>query len=501
MFYAYTHSTPLPKPETAEPQTIPRIQSRLKDIRTWYNSKGWIAISSTTGGWCLLKNEEHAALQELISLADSPGMLATSLASAQKDRFLWHLYNCRLLGDSHSNETKVSLPDNLASQFSLTVVLSDRCNLACRYCYFGFASNREIPQSSRTNAHWAIQGAFECATDSVLIDFGEIAMDFPIFCELVQYAETIHQRYPDKLLAMAIQTNGTTLSSRVIDFLEQHEITVGISLDGPRDLHDAMRLTVRGRGSQQRVVQGLRDIINRKMKHIVLCTVSSANVDAGPDIVDYFLNMGVSHFSFKPVMRKGSAASEWQEVGITVQEYCNFLHDIADYAIRNRNFDALDDRLTKFAFRVLGDPRGWSDPCPSSNCGCGTRMLVLSPAGIYYPCPRYSSVTDDYLSLGRDFAKARSVAQGLLRDRIPNVSALCSECLWLPFCQGGCLLAGNGNDPASGFYRSDCVIYRYIFELLVTQILPTFDQRLGQSCKHSKLGLVKTFSKDVLIER
>ena len=478
MFYAYTEQTP-----QIEDTLVEHMLASHGSLVPFDNSEQkidaqWLISSQQTGAWCLLDNGEYALYKRIQRIITDHNTQDMPL----EDRVLLrHLLKCGLIGDETSSTTMYP-----SRPFSLIFILSNRCNLVCKYCYLAMLPLEQKKHLSLEIARRTIWKAFEQATNNLLIDFGEIAIDFSFVSKLIHYAESLQPQFPTKKLALAVQTNGTTLSTEVLDFLQAHNVFVGISLDGPQQLHDQMRILHSGYGSHARIENGLREIIRRKIPHIVLCTISSANVRSASRILNYFLESGVSHFAFKPVIRRGHAQTEWESLGISADDFCEFLQAIVDYAISNQTWDALDDRLVKFTFRLLRDRRGWSDRCPTPECGCGTNMLVVNPQGLLYPCPRYTSIQQDGHNLGDDFSQAIIRSRALVHST--QAVSECHNCVWWANCKGGCPISRTDNYAEVSKKDPFCDIYRFTYHLIIKRVLSNI--RKEGNYAMSKLGQI-----------
>jgi len=458
MFYAYTRRT-TPTPGSVQSRDFTLLAPT--NTRTLRIASDWLLISPTNGGWCVLTDEEYKSC-ECILKGISNGINFNGYNS-----ILSHFSRCGLLGD-----TTQDMASCTPRRFSLTLMLSERCTLACKYCYLGMQTKPYGADLDPGIAREAIKAAFQQPTDEILIDFGEIALNYRLFHELVLYAKGVREQYPSKSLLLAIQTNGIALKPEVIDFLEKHRIIVGVSLDGPRRMHDQVRPLLSGVGSHQQVETGLREIIRREIPHIVLCTVSAANVNHVFEILNYFLDIDVWHFSFKPVIKRGNAESKWDLLGIDTEQFCDFLDGVVEYAIVNHTWDALDDRIIKFIFRLLRDPRGWSDYCPTAECGCGTQMVVVNPSGAFYPCPRFTSLSGNNFQLGDSWPQAVCNAVKLPTfSYARHIPHQCKSCVWWSFCRSGCQLA-RWKSAEEDNLDPNCDIYRHLYKLIVSEVLP-----------------------------
>jgi uncharacterized protein len=160
----------------------------------------------------------------------------------------------------------------------VTLKVASRCNLACSYCYVygkGDESWRDRPvvMSDKTFAdmlHWVSRQT----TDPIMLLFhgGEPTLvgseRFDRWCQ--QATEILG----DSGVNMAIQTNGVLLDKAWAEVFLRHSISVGVSLDGPPDVHDAYRVDHAGRGSYADAVAGLRVLTEAGVQWSVLSVIN-----------------------------------------------------------------------------------------------------------------------------------------------------------------------------------------------------------------------------------
>ena len=128
------------------------------------------------------------------------------------------------------------------------------CNLDCKYCFF--LSKEMLYPGSRFRMaddllETYIRQLLESqAGDEVIVGWqgGEpTLMGLPFFERSVELVE--RYKKPGQRVSYTIQTNGTKLDDRWCRFLKKHKVLVGLSVDGPREFHDAYRVDKRGKGS------------------------------------------------------------------------------------------------------------------------------------------------------------------------------------------------------------------------------------------------------------
>lgn len=156
-----------------------------------------------------------------------------------------------------------------AAGSSLEVILkvTERCNIACTYCYFFFAGNEshaEHPSLLKRDGFLATvdflaNALEEHRLDRIQIDFhgGEPLLVKPDY--FAWMCETLRERLsacPE--LVLAIQTNAMLVNDTWIELFGRYNVQVGVSIDGPPEYNDRYRIDHKGRGAHAKVVEGIR---------------------------------------------------------------------------------------------------------------------------------------------------------------------------------------------------------------------------------------------------
>lgn len=183
--------------------------------------------------------------------------------------------------------------------------VSSRCNLNCSYCYVynmadstwktrpALMSNEVFDLALRRiyqQCHATGQDRFR-----IVFHGGEPCLIGPDTFDA--WCGKAHDVLGEIVrLSMIIQTNGTLLDSRWIDSLRKHSVSVGISMDGPKEIHDAVRVDHRERGSYERVERGLRLLQEAKVPFGVGCVIP---LGADPLTVHHhFLRLGCTEITY-----------------------------------------------------------------------------------------------------------------------------------------------------------------------------------------------------------
>jgi uncharacterized protein len=458
----------------------------------------WLVLSPISGIWCYLTSKELEIAQALNGQTIRDFALASNLPESLLERFVLALISRQIFIPTGTNKT---IQNNAlmggcrqTSRFTLTLLLSNHCNLACEYCYHAMPDQINKGNMSRETGFKALQYAFRQPCDELMIDFGEISINEKVFHQLLSDAKQL-QEQTSKPTIFSIQTNGTTLTHKKAVFIKQNNIFVGLSLDGPEYLHDWMRKFPTGLGSYKNVRAGLDQLIDLGIPFIVSTTIHRNNYQHVQEILTHFKNLNIEHFAFKPIMQRGSAVSAWEKDGLFISEYYEFLDQVVAHSMEHRNLDWLDTIFIVLLQRSLGDIRGWGTPCYSGRCAGAKSQIVTNADGLCYPCPKFSSIGEGEFCLGtlESFTKESKKPLSISSTSRPHDLRLhprCKDCNWWAFCGGGCPVVSDSSSTRNEM----CLITSKMYELIFKIIFPQL--RSGRFLRSSKLGELHFFYED-----
>jgi len=264
---------------------------------------------------------------------------------------------------------------------------------------------------------------------------------------------------PGSSVANALQTNGTLLDSQWARFLNEYRFLVGLSVDGPKRLHDFYRKDFQGKGTHSRVMQSAKLLRDNGVEFNVLALINNLNVKEPDAVYDFLLSNQVYFMQFVPCVEpggKGAAAS----FSITPEDYGEFLVRVFDRWVAdfpNVSIRDFDDLL----MREIGEKPG---TCTVSD-RCGS-YVVVEHNGDVFVCdffvvsrwrlgnimetPFREIVLSEKLE---EFARAKSV-----------LGPVCERCAFVNKCYGGCqkhriVLGGEPTDPS--YF---CKAYKMLFK-------------------------------------
>lgn len=187
------------------------------------------------------------------------------------------------------------------------------CNIDCTYCFFlskeALYPSEKNRMSEVTLETYIRQLLESHRTPEVTVAWqgGEpTLMKVDFFRRSVQLVEKY--RRPDQSVQHTFQTNGILLDDEWCEFFKKNNFLVGLSVDGPRELHDQYRVDRAKRGTFDRVMQGWRYLRKHGVEFNILCTVNAANEKYGRAVYRFFRDeMKARWLQFIPVVERASA--------------------------------------------------------------------------------------------------------------------------------------------------------------------------------------------------
>jgi uncharacterized protein len=130
-------------------------------------------------------------------------------------------------------------------------------------------------------------------------------MGLDFFRRSIQVAEK--HRQPGQRVLHTIQTNGVLLDDEWCAFLKEHNFLVGLSVDGPREMHDAYRVNKGGAGTFDQVMRGWETLRRHGVDVNILCSIHAANADHPVEVYRFFRDgMGVGYMQFIPIVERAT---------------------------------------------------------------------------------------------------------------------------------------------------------------------------------------------------
>ena len=317
-----------------------------------------------------------------------------------------------------------------------------QCNLACGYCFY-LPKNALYPGSRFRMPEDVLEAYIQQTIEAHLVPEVTFAWQGgePTLHGLAFFKKALElqKKYCKSSMVIhnTIQTNGILLDHAWCEFLRQNRFLVGISIDGPRDLHDACRVDHSGKGTFDRVMSGLSLLKKYGVDYNILCTVNSANGDHPLEVYRFFRDeIGARFIQFIPVVTRDEETGEATSWSVRPVQYGRFLAGVFDEWVRHDVANVYVQHFDSALANWYGEPHGICVFSPT----CGQAM-VIEHNGDIYSCDHF--VDKDHL-LGNIMTNpvpelVNSPGQWQFgRDKQNGLPGYCRKCRFLFACHGEC---------------------------------------------------------------
>jgi uncharacterized protein len=336
------------------------------------------------------------------------------------------------------------------------------CNLACEYCYYlektSLYGQGESYRMSDDVLEATIRKTIE-AQDAPGVEFGWQGGEPTLLgVDFFRRAVELQHRYAGgKEIHNSIQTNATLLDDEWAAFLAENRFLVGVSIDGPKELHDAYRKDRRGGPSHDLVMRGIRMLQKHGAEFNTLTTVHRVNAPHPVKVYRFLRKIGARYMQFIPIVERipderarelgldlslpprtdeeeARRVTEWS---VRPGEWGRFLIEIFDVWVRQdvgRVFiQAFDSALANWT--QMGPAVCVSSPV------CGNALVLEHNGDVFacdhfvYPEYRRGNIATDDLRALVDSEEQQAFGRSK-RDALPGQ---CLRCAVRFACHGGCL--------------------------------------------------------------
>lgn len=387
----------------------------------------------------------------------------------------------------------------------LQVILKtiERCNINCSYCYYfnggdeSYLSRPAVLSEALGEqvAAFLAEGAADLGIQIVEVVFhgGEPLMQsrarFDHLCTALRAAFEGQAAE----LRLGVQTNGTLIDDDWCALLAKHAVTVGISIDGPREVNDRQRVDHKGRGTYDDVVKGIRCLQAYSVAHGVdfglgSLTVVDPREDCGAIYRHLAADLGFEHVSF---LLPDCSHDTFGETGATPQAFGQALTDIFDAWVAHPSADVRNIATFLDYFRAGPQvPASEGAPPAKASAGrsagrsfVGNQIIVINSDGRLSIDDSLMPALRWWRGTPRQDIRQVSLRQWLsgevfkeIQAGLRNLPSECQACAWKGPCHGGDLenrfSSTRGFDAPSVFCEGLSQYYEHVAGYLVSNGYP-----------------------------
>ncbi len=354
------------------------------------------------------------------------------------------------------------------------------CNMRCRYCFYLKKADmfgQTTPfRMTETILKETIRQVMEQGGRQVSVGWqgGEpTLMGLPFYKKAVEYQKRFAR---GQAIGNGFQTNGLLINDDWASFFLNFNFLVGLSLDGPKHVHNRYRRLAGGGSSWEKVQDAAKRLLDAGVAVNALVVVSDYAVKFPAEIYNYHKNLGLNHMQFIPCVERdldnGGGPTTFSAPPVAYGRFLMALFDLwlADFK------NGLPTTSIRFFESVLYCYLGLPAPECTLQPECGT-YLVVEHNGDVYPCDFFVEPKERLGNVMKDslFDLLNSDRQQAFGRRRVDMPPACRRCQWLSYCFGGC--PKDRIHRVGDFYKNHlCESYRNFFEYA--------DERLHQIAEH-----------------
>ncbi len=302
---------------------------------------------------------------------------------------------------------------------SISLNVAQECNLKCRYCYGQEGTYGSEGFMTKEVGEASVDFLFERTKDcSVGFFGGEPLLNMNLIEHLVSYAKRKAED-EGKNVHFTITTNGTLLTDRVIKFLNENNIGVVTSIDGPGRIQNLNRPFKDGSGSYEVVYPRIKRLLASRKGRV---TARATAMNEYYTIFHHLIGMGFKQVHIEPAT---GGSLEPEKI---ISEYRKITKDILGQIQKERHvlFSNISDLMGK-TYATTKRYHG---------CGAALRYVGISTEGKVYVCHRFVGIEEFNMGTVWDFDPGM---QKIVRENNVDKRVPCRECWARYYCGGGCI--------------------------------------------------------------
>ena len=425
--------------------------SKDKNIYSYYHSLRMIPV--------YLNEDEHNALQD-----GRFGELPDSLIESLRE--------CRILVDNdekdliHNVRRLIPKPYICIAYF----ILTEQCNLACKYCFLGNAScghkitdyhmSREIAEKALL--FFAEQTAQQHenfnSEKNIIFYGGEPLLNFNVLKFIVEKSRELQN---DKIitenLTFSVVTNGMLLDSKIISFLRENNINVSISLDGAGEAANSSRIDRNGRSIYQRLIDKIGLAVNMGLDISLSVTLTENTIKEMNELINLLQRLGIKSLCF-------NILNNLKDFRVSDDYYANATRFICEFYRRTRTLGIYEERLSRKLKSFASQKIYFADCAAASG-----NQIVITPDGGVGICQGCTENREHFFTNINNNQSDLSCNENIkLWSRLsPVFKEECRTCEALGICGGGCPINA---DSLGAIDRAFCTHAKMTLEFLIREL-------------------------------
>lgn len=358
---------------------------------------------------------------------------------------------------------------------ALYLTMTDGCNLNCSYCL----EQKEIAHESipsfmsadtarkAIDLYWEMFGLSKRMVNSSITFYGgEPLLNQHVVIESARYVRELDEKYKIKT-KIFINTNGTLITREFARKARYYNFIVIVSLDGPKESHNKYRKDLKGEGSFNRVIKGLKFLEEEGVETLISTVLTPSNFSRADDLLTMVERFHIKNIITSPLM--GDTIKLIQNSS-NIKEYARKAAASAVKYFKEAekiNIKELRISAKKKSF-ILGVP---ISGVPDIGCNINSQ-IVIWPDGQISVCEHMKDLTiGNFDTSVKELKQNRKNIAETLKQRLPALNKECRDCELKAICGGGCAFSAKEitgdimrRDPVSCAYSKELWNLRSLFE-------------------------------------
>ena len=363
---------------------------------------------------------------------------------------------------------------------TLVVQPTPFCNINCSYCYLPQRDVTSVIEQSVVTtlfekvfaSGWAGEGL------TVIWHAGE-PLVVPVSFYETAFAAIEKMRPAALQLRHSFQTNGMLITPKWCDLFKKWDVGVGVSIDGPKHLHDAHRVTRSGRGTFDKTLAGIRLLKREQVPFHVISVLSHQALNSPREMLDFFLSEGIENVCFNVEESEGDHVSDLFAADDAQELFRHFLSEFWRLSRQSarihfvREVDGMLPRIFRPEQSAMRNAQ--VEPFGMMNVDCHGNVSSFSPELLGLKNGDYGDfIVGNIRTDSLEEMHCSPTMKAMSRDITAGVAACRKDCEYFSVCGGGApinKLAENGS--FTGTRTSFCSLTQMV---PVDLILDAFDQ-------------------------